>query len=75
MQDSSISNKYRSNSNGQKRKLKMRGKSMDTMPFYFGIDYFGNGKHPISQIKESIKEKNIIEANNFKSNNEGEKNK
>jgi len=48
---------------------------MDTMPFYFGIDYFGNGKHPISQIKKKIKEKNIIEAKNFKLNNKGEKDK
>ncbi len=48
---------------------------MDTMPFYFGIDYFGNGKHPISQIKKKIKEKNIIDAKNFKLNNKGEKDK
>lgn len=55
------------------KSIKMKEGIMDTMSFYFEIGYFGNGKHPISPIKENVKETNITKAANFKLNNEVER--
>ncbi|MFX1302847.1 MAG: hypothetical protein ACFE9X_05780 [Promethearchaeota archaeon] len=53
--------------------IKMKEGIMDIMSFYFEIEYFGNGKHPISPLKENFKETSIPKAANFKLNNEVER--